>query len=164
MKNKSRNISEQITYGSDGKPDPKVWEKIAPNLVDEKKRMKCDVQQSKKGIWYTRIPCPPKENKTETSTNNLPEWAKSKEYCLSKPFKTLEGGKSKTIWGISVGSQSVIGTTDIDITILNEDGTLTISTKKGKKFTGFWECFGEDRKSTRLNSSHMSESRMPSSA
>ena len=28
----------------------------------------------------------------------------------------------------------------------------------------FWECFGEDRKSTRLNSSHEWISRMPSSA
>ena len=59
--------------------------------------------------------------------------------------------------------------------LLKKNNKILIASRPENKFlSGFWELpggklfknesFETDRKSTRLNSSHMSESRMPSSA
>ncbi len=50
--------------------------------------------------------------------------------------------------------------TDILEQHLNENGIEVLTNAKIEAFTGN----GKDRKSTRLNSSHLRESRMPSSA
>ena len=55
-------------------------------------------------------------------------------------------------------------TSDIGFWVDNYVGTYQIIESEGKKYIASKEFHPADRKSTRLNSSHPSSSRMPSSA
>ena len=65
-------------------------------------------------------------------------------------------GELQGTWGDTVNNSitSLLDTAVAGTTTLSTDGDVTLSTTTG----------AADRKSTRLNSSHVSESRMPSSA
>ena len=79
---------------------------------------------------------------------------------------------SSGVTSITTGTGLSADTTTGNVTIINTspDKTVTITGGTNIQITGTYPNFGvnftgtTDRKSTRLNSSHMSESRMPSSA
>ena len=93
-------------------------------------------------------------NTTEVSTvvdNALNTWTKIREFCNGQG--TAATGATVSVWYTIASANLPITTGIITITFAN-----TITSKAAK----VWEF--TDRKSTRLNSSHIQKSRMPSSA
>ena len=96
-------------------------------------------------------------------------WAARFFKTRSLAQQAVEGGKIK-LNGERVKPAKDVRTGDtLDMLIATQDWTITVralSDKRGPAPVAqtLYEETPQDRKSTRLNSSHMSESRMPSSA